>query len=239
LLTPPVAHRGLHDAAAGIPENSLAAMVEAIDAGFAIELDVRLSTDDEVVVFHDSDLKRMTGTEGAVRDRTRSELSKLRLADSRETIPALADLLALVDGRVPLLVEMKKLGEPDSPLEPAVWQLLEHYRGPYAVQSFEPLSIAWFAVHAPQVVRGQIARKHTIHDPQVRPQRGAMLQRLMFAYAGRPDYIVYSVRDLPYPPVAAARSTGLPVMGYTVTSAQQALELQPHLDNMIFEGFLP
>jgi glycerophosphoryl diester phosphodiesterase len=239
LLDRPIAHRGLHDGGPRLPENSLAAVAAAADAGYAIEFDVRLSQDDEVMVFHDRELSRMTGADGPVRVRSRDELTKLRLLDGSEPLPTLADLLDLVDGRVPLLVELKKLGEPDSALEPATWRLLSTYRGPFTVQSFEPMSIAWFAKNAPEAIRGQIARKFAPDDAEAGPSRGAMLQRLMFAYAGRPDYIVYKVRDLPYAPVAAARARGVPIIGYTVMSRQQALALRPLLDNMIFEGFIP
>ena len=239
LLDRPIAHRGLHDGGAGIPENSLAAFAAAADAGYGIELDVRLAGDGTVVIFHDIDLQRMTGTEGRVADRPWAALAGLSLLDSGESIPKFEEVLALVNGRVPLLVELKKLGEPDSPLEPAVWQLLENYTGPYTVQSFEPMSIAWFARHAPGAIRGQIARKFTGESSEANRQRGAMLQRLMYDYAGRPDYIAYSVRHLPYPPVRKARSRGLPIIGYTLTSQKQADKLEPCLDNMIFENFIP
>jgi glycerophosphoryl diester phosphodiesterase len=239
LLQRPIAHRGLHDRNAGIPENSPSAFAAAADAGYAIELDVRLAGDGTVVVFHDADLARMTGAEGKVADRSYGALAELSLLGSGESMPKFEDLLTLVKARVPLLVELKKLGEADSPLEPAVWNLLATYAGPYTVQSFEPMSVAWFARHAPGAIRGQIARKFSGDTGEASRQRGAMLQRLMYDYASRPDYIAYSVRHLPYPPVARARSRGLPIIGYTLTSQKQALALAPHLDNMIFENFIP
>ena len=165
------AHRGLHGA--GIPENSLAAFRHAVQHGYGIELDLQLSSDGEVMVFHDATLKRMTGREGKLSDYTAAELSAMRLnattgAMTSEGIPTLKEVLATVKGEVPLLIELK--GETtDTSLCPATDALLSAYQGPYCIESFNPMLLFWYRRHRRTVLRGQLysdlcrERKWTLH----------------------------------------------------------------------------
>lgn len=146
-----IAHRGLHGG--GVPENSMTAFKKAIELGLPIELDVRLTKDAKVVVLHDMRLKRMCGADVRVCDLTYDELMKYTLAETDEHIPLFKDVLKLVDGRVPLLVELKK-GHPLGKLENRTYHLLKQYKGEYAVQSFHPLIMFWFRLHAPEIYRG-------------------------------------------------------------------------------------
>src|SRR5690606_24212468 len=158
LTRTPIAHRGLHDIARGIPENSRLAFQKAMDAGYAIELDVRITGDQQVVVFHDADLKRLCGRDGRVDRTPLAELKTMKLLGTEETVPSFRDVLDQVRGQVPLLVEIKKdKGEPAGILEASVARMLQHYPGPFAVQSFSPRTVKWFQKNAPQILRGQIS----------------------------------------------------------------------------------
>lgn len=185
------AHRGLHGA--HIPENSLAAFRSAAECGYGIELDLQLSSDGEVMVFHDYTLDRMTGCTGKVTEQTASVLSQMRLlcADgtpSAEGIPTLRQVLETVDGRVPLLIELK--GEStDTALCPAADAILAEYRGPYCVESFNPMLLFWYRKNRPVILRGQL------YTDVFREKGKSALNFLLSAMAlnvlSRPHFIAY------------------------------------------------
>src|SRR3546814_9121026 len=155
LTKTPVAHRGLHDIAKGVPENSRFAFQKAIEAGYATETDVRITGDGQVAVFHDADLTRLCGRDGIVARMTLAELKAQKLLGTAETVPSFRDLLDQVQGHVPLVVEIKKdKGQEIGPLETSVARMLQHYPGPFVVQSFNPRTVRWFQKHAPAIVRG-------------------------------------------------------------------------------------
>ncbi|HYM31537.1 MAG TPA: glycerophosphodiester phosphodiesterase [Candidatus Cybelea sp.] len=235
----PVAHRGLHDNATGVPENSIAAFKAAVDAGYGIELDVRLSADQQAVVFHDAKLDRLTGREGMLSEHTAQQLSAMPLLGTSQRIPLLADVLQAVNGRTPLLIEVKNYGNsPVGPLEIAVCAALGPYNGPYAVQSFGPLVVEWFRVNAPHMLRGQIATK-----PGDMRQLSAAEQRIyaerLEAGIGQPQFIAYDVTHLPSPLTQRARKAGMPVLTWTVRSPAQWDKAKAHADNLIFEHWRP
>jgi glycerophosphoryl diester phosphodiesterase len=241
LFAPPIAHRGLHDAAGGVPENSRAAFATAVEAGYGVELDVQPSAEGEAMVFHDDALARMTGAAGRVWERRASELAALRLAGDGETMPSLAETLAVVAGRVPLFVEIKyRGGRAIGRLEARVAALLAGYGGPVAVQSFEPRLLAWFADHAPDLPRGQISGDYRRYR-EAPLSFAARWRRTMLGYTAlaRPDYIVYEWRALPNPATRAARREGLPVLAWTVQSPAEYDHARRHADNVLFEGFRP
>lgn len=232
-------HRGLHDKAAGVPENSLAAFRASAENGYGMELDVQAAADGTPMVFHDFTLDRMTRECGPVAAKSARVLAGVRLLDSDETIPTLADTLHCVDGRVPLLIEIKiapqgRIGA----LEARMTELLGEYRGQFAVQSFNPASVAWFVEHAPAFVRGQIAQNFIS-----RPDRGmAWRQRLSWTKLwscadSRPHFVSYSVRDLPSPPVRLLRRQQIPLLCWTVRTPRQVDIAKAHADSFIFEGF--
>lgn len=150
-----IAHRGLHNKNKGVPENSLSAFRKACEKGIAIELDVRLTKDGRVVVIHDMSLKRSCGIEADVCSFTYEQLCAFNLKGTDEKIPLLSQVLKLVNGKVPLLIEIKD-GYGIGVLEKRTYKLLKKYKGEYAVQSFSPLSVMWFRLFAPQVTRGQL-----------------------------------------------------------------------------------
>jgi glycerophosphoryl diester phosphodiesterase len=223
------AHRGLHGA--GVVENSPTAFARAMAAGLGIECDVQRSADRRAMVFHDAQLDRLTGERGPVAARGVAQLSAIALAGSADCMPTLRDLLAQVAGQVPLLIEIKALeGRGNRHLCQAVRSDLEGYAGPVAVMSFEPAIVRWFAVKAPHVVRGLV-----VSAENARTLSGA-LQRHRALWQARPDFLAYDVRDLPSRFAAAQRRRGLPVLTWTVRSADLRERAAAHADAAIAEG---
>jgi glycerophosphoryl diester phosphodiesterase len=223
LFAKPFAHRGLHGR--GILENSRAAFRAAIQAGHGIELDVQATEIGEAIVFHDYALDRLTDEQGCVADLSIEQARAIRLRSSEETIPTLEEVLHLIDGRAPLLIEVKTKS-------PAYYQLchwiegcLQQYSGPVGVMSFNPRVGAWFARHYPERLRGLVVTEEGI------PRRGRLKRRLSLWWS-RADFLAYDIRDLPS---AFAAASGLKIGTWTVrTEAQRATAAQ-HADQIIYE----
>lgn len=230
----PVAHRGLHDATR--PENSLAAFEAAVDAGLPLELDVHASVDAEAVVFHDASLERMTGAVGDVRAWPWHRLRELPLGGTTERIPSLAEVLAMVDGRVPVVIEIKNQAAVGV-VERSVVRVLDRYTGPVAVQSFNPLTVAWFRRERPEVPRGLLAGD--MDDTDLNLAKRVVLRRLLLAPHVRPTYIGYDLRALPEPAVSILRRLGVPVLAWTVRTPEQRARAMQLADNYIFECVEP
>ncbi len=235
LLTHDIAHRGLWGGP--VPENSLAAARAAIAGGFGIECDVRLSRDGTVIVFHDADTARMTGVSGRIADKAAQDIAALRLGGGEERVPTLAQLIGLIAGRVPLLIEIKTdmLAE-TAPLCLGVRRVLEGYRGPVAVMSFNPEVSRWFFRHAPKIVRGLVMTEH--RESRIRAIRDAITRRLAVTRA-RPDFLAYDVRLLPSALPAALRAGGLPVLSWTVRGEADRETVAACADRPIFERSRP
>ena len=187
LISSDYAHRGLHSLRN--PENSLAAFNAAMLRGYGIELDVRLTADGQVVVFHDANTMRMCGVDKNVRDATLDELRNLRLKGTAYTVPTLNEVLALVDGRTPLLIEIKGDGAEDK-LCRAVSSLLDTYSGPFAIQAFSPLALAWFKRYRPGYARGQLVTKLKRIDGKKFPRFSAFaVSGMLTNVRSRPDFI--------------------------------------------------
>ena len=232
------AHRGLHDNAAHIPENSLAAFARAAEAGFGIELDVQMSKDGVPVVFHDFTLKRICGAEGKVSDYTYGELQQFSLCGTPERIPCFADVLKLVDGRVPLIIELK-VERLDTSVCGAVDRLCASYKGLYCIESFHPLAVFWYRRHRKHIVRGQLADAF-LKEGEFVGTLSFLLQNLMFNWLGRPDFIAYNCK---YPGMLSRRlCRGLyrsKAAAWTIRSREQLAEARKHFDIFIFDGFVP
>jgi glycerophosphoryl diester phosphodiesterase len=226
LLPLPFAHRGLHGR--GLVENSRSAFEAAIERGHGIELDVQASADAQAMVFHDHVLDRLTGVTGAVADRSAAELQRIGIGGSGDTIPTLAEVLQLIHGRVPLLIEVKAPDPRVAPLCLAVLRALEGYRDPVGVMSFNPEVSRWYARHAPRVTRGLVVTEAG------RRWRGAIGRRLAI-WRARPDFLAYDVRDLPSRFAARARRRGIPVFTWTCRSEEQVKRAQRHADQIIYE----
>lgn len=223
------AHRGLHGA--GVPENSLAAFEGALARGLGVELDVQRSGDGQAVVFHDWELDRLTAETGAVVRRSAAQLGAIALSGSGETIPTLRQMLTLIAGRVPVLIEIKsRRGQRVAALCLAVRRVLEGYTGPHAVMSFDPRVSRWFGKHSPHTVRGLV-----VSEGEDRALPGKVRRHLAL-WQAKPDFLAYDIRDLPSSFAAAQRRRGLPVATWTVRTAEQRERAAANADAGILEG---
>lgn len=231
------AHRGLHGAAA--PENSLAAFRAAVEHGYGAELDVHLTKDGVPVAVHDTVQTRLSGDERRIDDLTRTEAKTLRLGGTDETIPTLEEVLAVFDGKTPLLVELKPDRGNAAALCQAAMALLDSYQGLYAVQSFDPRCLLWLKAHRPSVVRGQLAQNFHRSKEVNLPLR-FLLTSLILNVLTRPDYISYRFahrRHLAF--VLCSRVWKMPCAYWTLCD-KAAFDAAVRSDAMpIFEGFLP
>lgn len=241
-LDRPIAHRALHDRLRGIPENSRAAVQAAVAAGYGIEIDIQPSQDGVPMVFHDYDLGRLTAADGPVALRNALELGNLGLLGTEETIPTLAEVLQIIGGRVPLLIEVKDqdgaLGPAVGPLEEAVAQVLEGYAGPVALMSFNPHSVAAMARLAPHLPRGLTT---SAYDPaDWAPVPRATCDRLREipdeAVAGC-SFISHEAHDLTRPRVADLKAAGLAVICWTIRSPKAEAKAREIAQNVTFEGY--
>ena len=190
------AHRGLHNITEGIPENSMPAFRAAIENGYGIELDLHITSDGQIVVFHDDTLNRMCGITGTIEHMSYTELRGLCLKGTPEHIPLFKDVLTLVDGKVPLLIEFKLPTKSASVCEKA-YEYLKNYEGEYLVQSFNTMGVRWFKLHAPHVLRGQLASRLTKENGSEPWILKFAVQNLLCNFVGRPDFISYKLTDLP------------------------------------------
>jgi glycerophosphoryl diester phosphodiesterase len=242
LTARPVAHRGLHDRARGIIENMPGAAQAAISNNFSIECDIQLAADGEAMVHHDDALGRLTEGSGALLGMTSSELKAVRFKDTPERMMSLGDLCALVQGRVPLVIEVQSHFDGDRRLVARMVEVLRAYRGPAAGMSFDPDQVRWLRDMMPELPRGIVAQRS--YDEAGWPeataaQRQGMLH-LRHALRTRPHFVAYWVNDLPAAAPWIARNIfGLPLLTWTVRTPEQRERAVRHADQMIFEGFVP
>ncbi|TQS73696.1 phosphodiesterase [Rhodobacteraceae bacterium] len=244
-LSRPIAHRAYHDRADRRPENSRAAISAAIAAGYAIEIDLQPAADHVPMVFHDYTLERLTGASGKVCDYPADELQCLHLLDSDESIPTFAEVLRLVDGQVPLLVELKEQGRmvlPEGigggPLERETAKALSGYSGPVAVMSFCPDTLARFHAHAPEVCIGLTTCAYTDRhfdqmDPAQRERRAGIVD---FEDLGC-QFVSHYWRDLGMARIARLKADGAAILCWTIGNPQDEAEARQIAANVTFEGY--
>ncbi|MBO5907553.1 MAG: glycerophosphodiester phosphodiesterase [Clostridia bacterium] len=231
------AHRGLHGE--GVAENSISAFKAAVEAGYGIELDVRLSADGELVVFHDDTLERVCGISGKVSDFTAKELSNMRLSGTDDGVPTFLEVLALVSGKVPLLVEIKedpgKYGVSDKTVE-----ILKDYEGDYIIESFNPLSLGNVAKKLPDVPRGILAQNYYKYEQYKKPLY-FILRCLLVNRICKPSFIAYDHRDYKCVSLRIARRLfGAVTFAWTVRSQKEERAAREHgFDSVIFENYIP
>ncbi len=239
LLMANYAHRGLWDQ--GIPENSLAAFARAVSLGYGIELDVRLSRDRRVMVFHDEDLTRMCGVKGKISDYTYAELRRFRLKGTNQEIPTLDEVLALVRGRVPVMIEIKGEGtRPHSALCVRVAHRLDPYPGAYGVVSFNPLVLSWFKNYRPSYARGQlVTAKRKL--PTAKERLGcAALYHLLANFISRPDFLSIRADQSKRPvPHLLMKLFQTPVFCWTIRRREEAIACRKRGYGIIFERIRP
>ncbi|WP_370049698.1 MULTISPECIES: glycerophosphodiester phosphodiesterase family protein [Salipiger] len=241
-LDRPIAHRAYHDIAAGRPENSVEAIIAAVEAGYGIEIDLQLSSDGVAMVFHDYDLDRLTAETGPLRARSAAALGAIPLRNGSKGIPTFAEVLALVAGQVPLLVEIKDqdgaMGPDVGALEAAAAQVLAGYAGPVAVMSFNPHSVAALAELAPDIPRGLTTCAYRGGDAEQLPEaRLAGLRAIADFDRTGACFISHDWRDLTAPRVAELRAAGVPVLCWTVRSPEDEAVARAVAHNITFEGY--
>lgn len=223
------AHRGLH--CAGVPENSLGAARAAIKAGMGIECDIQRSFDDQPMVFHDWELDRLTAGSGLVEDKTCADLEATPLREGGECVPSLASFLEVINGRVPLLVEIKS--KPDYDVDwtcVATANLLKDYHHPHAVMSFDPRVAIWFRQNAPATPCGLVMREDSVGYTQTPDARTDAF------VAAQPDFLAYHIAALPNPWVTKLRAGGLPILSWTVNSQEARKIALENADALVSEG---
>lgn len=232
------AHRGLHDNETDAPENSLKAFEKAVDAGFGIELDIQLTKDGIPVVFHDYTLQRICGAEGKVMDYTYEELQQFLLCKSKERIPKLEEVLKLVSGKVPLIVEFK-VEWLDLSLCPMADELLKQYHGVYCMESFNPLAVWWYRKNRPEVVRGQLSQNF-YRDGEYKGKLYFLLQHLLMNFICKPDFVAYNHRHHNMLSRRICRRLyGNTAVAWTIKSEQELQAAEKHFDLFIFDSFIP
>ncbi len=240
LTARPIAHRGLHDAAKGLVENTLGAAEAAIGRAYAIECDVQLSRDGEAVVFHDETLDRLTRANGALIDSTVAEIQAARFRDSEERVPTFAQLLERIAGRTPLICEIKSRFDGDMRLAERVAALARAYQGPIALKSFDPAPIAHLrARHDGIGPLGMVAEAS--YDGQYWRALSAAQKEICGAFLHysetRPDFLSWNVDDLPHStPFLLRELKRLPVMAWTVRTPEQRKAAVRWADQIVFEG---
>ncbi len=237
-----MAHRGLHDFARGIIENMPGAISAAISGNFAIEVDLQLTADGEAMVHHDDALGRLTDGAGTLLTKTAAELKAVAFKNTSERMMSLSDLCALVDGRVPLVIEVKSHFDGDRKLVARMAQVLSGYSGPAAVMSFDPDQVLALRETIPDRPRGIIAQANydDAYWYKLTPEQRRGMLHLRHAFRTRPHFVAFWVNQLPAPAPWIARNVfGLPLLTWTVRTPEQRERAARHADQMIFEGFQP
>jgi glycerophosphoryl diester phosphodiesterase len=240
LTARPVAHRGLHDVARGIVENMPAAALAAISGNFSIECDIQLAADGEAMVHHDDTLGRLTAGSGALLGMTAAELKAIRFKDTPERMMSLGDLCALVDGRVPLVIEVKSHFDGDRKLVARMAEVLASYKGPAVGMSFDPDQVLALRERMPLLPRGIIAQRNYDDDywTKLSPEQRRGMLDLRHAWRTRPHFVAFWVEQLPAPaPWIARNLLGLPLLAWTVRTPEQRERASHYADQIIFEGF--
>lgn len=232
------AHRGLHNNMEEAPENSMKAFQYAVEAGYGIEMDIQLTKDKVPVVFHDFTLKRVCGKEGKVCEYTYNELAEFKLFHSEERIPRFEDVLDMVDGRVPLIIELK-IEFWDIGVCPIADKLLRNYNGRYCIESFNPRGVYWFRKNHNEVMRGQLSDAFMLEKKSVGVQY-FILQNLLLNFLTKPDFIAYNQK---YPTVLSRklchRLYGNMAVAWTIKSQKDLEDAKKHFDLFIFDSFIP
>jgi glycerophosphoryl diester phosphodiesterase len=242
-LRKPIAHRGLHNLNDGAPENSPEAFRRAITRGYGIELDLQCSADGQAMVFHDPDLDRLTGETGLVKNRNAAELQKITLKNGHDKIPTLAEVLALVDGQVPLLIEIKdqdgQLGKNTGPIGQSIAGLLATYQGSVALMSYSPFAVADVTDLLPDLTVGLVTSGFT--DPAwsniPKRQLEDMISISSFDGIGA-GFVSHSQDDLGSQAVARLQSRSVPILCWTIRNPDEEAVARKVADNITFEGYL-
>ena len=237
IISKPIAHRGLHNKER--PENSLGAFQAAAEHGYPIELDVRLSKDHEIMVFHDDDLSRATDINEPFENLSFSELKKIKLFNTNEKIPAFIEVLECVDGKVPLMIEVKS-SKKNKILAYKLCEILSNYKGNFAIKSFDPLVLSVIRKIKPEYLRGQLSKKWVKNnDDNVGPLKRFILRNYLLNSLSVPDFYSYHIADLPDKKISRFKRKNMVVIGWTAKNLQDYEKAKLYCDNVVFENFTP
>ena len=232
------AHRGLHDETR--PENSMAAFEVAVEHGFGIELDVHLLKDGTLAVFHDSDLKRITGKEGKLEDLTKEQLPEYFLCGTEQTIPLFSDVLQLCGGKIPLIVELKSANNNYAALTEATCEMLKSYPGVYCMESFDPRCVRWLKQNRPDIIRGQLAENFMVSKSPVSKVLKFLLTHQLLNFLTVPDFVAYKFADRKNLSNFLVRKLwGLQGVSWTLRTMEEYRTAQSEDLIPIFENFVP
>ena len=231
------AHRGLHGE--GIPENSLAAFDLACKAGYGIELDVHVTADDKLVVFHDDTLKRMCGVDEKTESKTLAELQALTLGGTEHHIPSFREVLDLVDGRAPLVVELKGTSMKNMRVCELTAEMLDGYKGKYCIEAFNPIFVRWWKKNRKHVVRGQLSNKMKKSDSGQSPFVNFLLENMLLSFLARPDFLAYCAGNRKQPSFRFARALGGYPVAWTIRTEDELKDIEGEFKAIIFENIRP
>ena len=234
-----IAHRGLFDNDTGSPENSLPAFSAAVEKGYGIELDVQMTTDHKLVVFHDDNLKRMCGVNKPVYECSYDELLSYKLGSSDENIPLFDDVLQIINGSVLLIVEIKSAGDWKGTTE-RVAKRMDSYKGVYCMESFHPLAVEWYKKNRPEIIRGQLADDFFRTEEKMSIIRKIILSSLLMNNHSRPDFIAYNFEHADQWSFFLCRKLFSVVnVAWTPRSQEQLETAKKIFDVFIFDSFIP
>lgn len=235
------AHRGLHDIQAGIPENTMPAFRRAIEHGFGVELDVHLTADNQLIVIHDSNLKRLCGVDRKANELTAKEYQQYGILGTDHRAPLFKDVLALFEGKTPMIVEIKVDGNNAKAVTEAACRMLDQYHVTYCMESFHPQVLLWLRKHRPDIIRGQLSYNYMKQSDETLP---APIRKIMTnLYSNvltHPDFIAYRFSDRSYPAVHhCVEKYGAQEVSWTITDQNDLETAEQDGALVIFEGFIP
>jgi glycerophosphoryl diester phosphodiesterase len=240
LVSKPIAHRGLHVEANGIVENSESAFANAMAKGLSMECDIQLTADGHAVVFHDDEVERVLDGKGKVKSLTLAQIKHMKFRGGNDRVQTLPEMLEQVAGRETLVIEIKSLWDNDMTLTRHVVDILGHYKGPFAIMSFDENIVACAAELAPNIVRGITADRVTDPYFNILPvERRIAMQSLDHLPRSKPHFISYYFRDLPFQPVGEIRRRGFPIITWTIRSDEEARIARRYSDQITFENYTP
>lgn len=227
-----IAHRGFHNINNKIPENSIIAFEKAIKYNYTIELDVHILKDKQIVVFHDDNLKRMTGIDKEIKNTTYNEIKELKLQNTNSTIPLLKDVLTLVNGKVPIIIELK-MDVKKHLLEKELIKILDNYQGLIAIKSFDPFIINYFRKTRPNIIRGQLSSD--FKNKKISKIKKYILKNMYFNIITKPDFISYDIRSIPNKKITKLKEK-MPILGWTVKTPSDLEKAKKYCNNFICEN---
>ena len=226
------AHRGLHKE--GIPENSMAAFRAALEGGYGIELDIHLMADGNLAVIHDASLKRTAGADVQIEDLTAEDLENYRLEGTEEKSPLFTDVMALYEGKAPMIVELKPVNGNHDALAEAACELMKDYTGIFCMESFDPRCIAWLKKNRPQIIRGQLTENFWAHDKKLNPAIRFALTHNLLNFTTVPDFVAYKFADR-----KDSVTTALCRKAWDIQGVSWTIRSQEDFDTAVEEGWLP